>query len=1362
MGTQEVEPLQPGDQLYEYRIDKVLGQGGFGITYLGVNVETGDKVVIKENIPGTHAFRRRGEKAFSWAEGAPESGAGSSRWARENFVREARNLAKLNHPNVVRVLNAYESDVTHTQYYVMPFVESVSLEQAMKRGLRPTHDWAHFMLCSLLQALQYIHTAGLLHRDIKPGNILVKADGRPVLIDFGSARAMEKDGKTRIVSEDYSPIEQMRGSGEGPWTDIYALGATLYQVLCGNCPARLMQRMDDPQSYAPLAADKSLVSRFGYPLLSGIDRALAFEPTDRYRSAAEWLDTMSEVPGFQCTEPVPLLLVAPAGRGGAKTVLMDTPTPDAQPETKRKKVKLLLLLGALPLLLAAAAGATLLLQKKPESQPAEPGTTKSQQTQLAKSGTTESQQTPSQQPQPTTTQGQQVRVIIRPNARLLTVDGTGDAPESEQPAPFSVFYVVGQEADRYLVTRRAGLAEEPVGSLRKGDVHVWNTNLVMLFNAKRSEQKEDFAGALTSDNRALFFDTYGNLKKFVLVKPSVRRSVAKRVEDCIADAKKNNAELNLGEIREQYGVIGVEPKRRGEYRLPLLEFPLDQKQLQYGQEDQIEESDNLGFTSNEQSNKPNPVETKTLLVKVAAMNAPHLTVNPLSLPPKPGSNSENPPSPPPAEEPRRDVVSMSDTSVDVQTKIEQASLVARGTAEEVSVNLPPLQPKLGSNSENPPSPLPVEEPQLDVVFVLDTSASMQPKIDQACNVMRVAAAEITEKLPQARYAIVGYRDWKASKMSGEGIDMKFMGRDSKENIEYVVHRYTLADREVGDGALSDSPLVLDSPMFTLEQFQEVLGAVRQTKVDSIDGSEDLLAGLEAALLLKGRPNAIRRIILIGDAPGRGLQEDESVPVGEEMIAVIKDGREVDTLSLVPTHWDYRAKGTSAKHSYDTLKKYLKGEMLDSKPVNLVGLYFYSKEPKDGRRLHGAAKYTKAFEAYQKLGFDQFSRLCNKVYEYNVENRQSSAQEGLAQEIAGDCSKELKEKAGTATWSSREWLPKLVRIRSKDAENDTERSSQGDDNATPPDWDAAAKDEFLRSMQPIAHFFVEQLGKDGISDAGSVRKMASAVELWMQETRYWENVDENVRPEIAKLMAQGIIRHLKESEGVVMDPQKEEEIGGVICSTLSYSMSVGIMNGIGLDAVMEARKKSKEDRERWLLEQKADEIHDVFAEAYVEWDASRINADNEAMDGVAWMPDKAEPNRNNLKACVVLSRKQVESLAEHVNAVRNELISGREENTTDALYRVAGLFCDVIVDPGQRSKNTGPIDINMLRERIKSLGYGMSVMNRVKEGISAGEQRSAVVKCLEVIANDLRHSAAYYWIKVRGEDDDYIIKPLNEL
>ena len=558
MPQSEIAPLPIGTKLYEYRIDKVLGQGGFGITYLGKNIKLDANVVIKENIPGSGAFRRRGSNEFMQAAGAPRTGPGSAEWARANFIREAHALAKMQHPGVISVLESFESKTTQTQYYIMPYVGGGSLKDGMNKGLEPTYDWLHYILCSLLNTLSYVHKCGMLHRDIKPDNILVHRKGQPVLIDFGSARAVEISNKTRIVTEDYSPIEQVRGEGEGPWTDIYALGATFYHIITGKGVPRPVERLDNPDSYIPLAGQDKLLKKYGYPILASIDHALLFEPSARYSSADEWLKAMSDVEGFQSEHPIPLPIIVPLPQGPSLHLAQPTIQIDEEEEEKKP-----VLLWLIPLLLVLLMLALLLQFCQPQSKPAAT---------ISPAHVAVFPEAPQPEPE------QERRLIVRPGAKLYAYDTQEDAINTEKVKRnfdrFSVYYMVDKadsNEDYYLVTSKYNTSfskTDAEGAISKEQAHIWPNNLSMKYRID------------TKRRRALFFDSENYTKRYVEMDKKRRDSIWDQVAGIYGEYRKENGPQIVNEkmkpITRDYGVTALEPKRgSGQYLMPVLDFLRD-------------------------------------------------------------------------------------------------------------------------------------------------------------------------------------------------------------------------------------------------------------------------------------------------------------------------------------------------------------------------------------------------------------------------------------------------------------------------------------------------------------------------------------------------------------------------------------------------------------------------------------------------------------------------------------------------------------------------------------------------------------------------------------------------------------------
>ncbi|MFO0988203.1 MAG: protein kinase [Alphaproteobacteria bacterium] len=233
--------LQPGARLQTYTIGSILGAGGFGITYKAVEDITRRDVAIKEYLPTAFAVRDRdGSTVRPLSEGA----ARDFEWGLERFREEAKLLIVFRHPNIVPVLAYFESN--GTGYLVMEFQDGASLGDALRRTpVLSQADVLHFAI-PLLDGVEEVHRRNVLHRDIKPENIFIRADGSPVLLDFGAARqALGEHTRafTTLVTEGYAPFEQYAGTGnQGPWSDIYALAAVMLRCLTGKAPVEAPRR----------------------------------------------------------------------------------------------------------------------------------------------------------------------------------------------------------------------------------------------------------------------------------------------------------------------------------------------------------------------------------------------------------------------------------------------------------------------------------------------------------------------------------------------------------------------------------------------------------------------------------------------------------------------------------------------------------------------------------------------------------------------------------------------------------------------------------------------------------------------------------------------------------------------------------------------------------------------------------------------------------------------------------------------------------------------------------------------------------------------------------------------------------------
>ena len=288
--TETYKELQPGTALNgnKYVIEKKIGEGGFGITYRAVQTGLNRAVCIKEYFLAGRCVRNTHDRTVQ-LQGANEAMFEKFRQA---FVREAKTLATLHHPNIVEVIDVF--DENGTSYMVMPFLEGRSLQSIVEKNGPLSCPEAVNYIAQITNAVGYIHERHILHRDIKPDNIMVTADYKAILIDFGSAREFEEDktqAQTAMLTHGYAPTEQYtRNSRKGSYTDIYAIGATLYFVLTGKVPleaaARMTEQMPEPQELNPDIPEE--INRT-------ILKAMQIKAENRHQSIGEFMDDLRNI-----------------------------------------------------------------------------------------------------------------------------------------------------------------------------------------------------------------------------------------------------------------------------------------------------------------------------------------------------------------------------------------------------------------------------------------------------------------------------------------------------------------------------------------------------------------------------------------------------------------------------------------------------------------------------------------------------------------------------------------------------------------------------------------------------------------------------------------------------------------------------------------------------------------------------------------------------------------------------------------------------------------------------------------------------------------------------------------------------------
>lgn len=235
--------IKPGTLLNDrYIIGKVLGSGGFGVTYIGWDGRLEQRVAIKEYLPSEFSTRMPGQSQVTVFNGEKNEQFYDGL---KKFVEEAKHLAKFqNEEGIVKIFDSFiEND---TAYIIMEYLEGETLKEFLKREKTIPEDRAVEMLIPVMKSLQVVHEAGLIHRDIAPDNIFLTNDGNVKLIDFGASRyatTSHSRSLTVIIKQGYSPEEQYRSRGDqGPHTDVYALAATMYKMITGKTPPDAMER----------------------------------------------------------------------------------------------------------------------------------------------------------------------------------------------------------------------------------------------------------------------------------------------------------------------------------------------------------------------------------------------------------------------------------------------------------------------------------------------------------------------------------------------------------------------------------------------------------------------------------------------------------------------------------------------------------------------------------------------------------------------------------------------------------------------------------------------------------------------------------------------------------------------------------------------------------------------------------------------------------------------------------------------------------------------------------------------------------------------------------------------------------------
>lgn len=389
MGDAQASPLPLGFVLADFQIERVLGEGGFGIVYLARDVHLKRAVAIKEFMPTSMANRAADYSVVVRSQRDQETFS----LGLQSFIKEAVTLAQFDHPALVKVFRFWEE--RGTAYMVMPYYEGQTLKSWLRSQTQtPSEGWLRQLLKPLLAGLAHLHEQGCLHRDIAPDNILLLQGERPLLIDFGAARQVMADktqALTVILKPGYAPIEQYGEATlkQGPWTDIYALSAVLYCAVTGRPPLSSVSRVLNDDLVPATVAGRG---RYSEAFLRVIDAGLAVKPQERPQNVAALLALLdaTETVGLPDTAALPdpddertVAFTSPLKAEPRQTIVKpesSLPLAQVQAVGKRK-----FLWGALVVACVGLGGATVAYLRRPEPTPPMPlAPTPTPATQVAK------------------------------------------------------------------------------------------------------------------------------------------------------------------------------------------------------------------------------------------------------------------------------------------------------------------------------------------------------------------------------------------------------------------------------------------------------------------------------------------------------------------------------------------------------------------------------------------------------------------------------------------------------------------------------------------------------------------------------------------------------------------------------------------------------------------------------------------------------------------------------------------------------------------------------------------------------------------------------------------------------------------
>ena len=368
--------LTPGTILAgKYLVGKVLGQGGFGITYIGWDIPLERKVAVKEYYPSGQVSRSPGTRNLTWY--TTEAAEQARRDGMQMFLKEARKMSRADGiPGVVRVLDLFQEN--GTAYIVMEFIEGVTLKAKLQQTGPLPWEQVRELFLSVIQTMAQVHKAGLVHRDLSPDNIMLLPNGGVKILDLGAAKDLSINSgasSMQVAKSGFSPLEQytQRG-GSGPWTDVYSMAATIYYTLTGKLPPNAIDRLDKDT----LSWENAALLALPPQALKALQKAMAVQAQNRTQS----MDVLGQ--GLMGKKQSPQPQTVPGGQNSGKKPDNGAAEVNRTGEKAKKKRKWIVPVAAA--CIVACLAVTPLLLRKGTSSPNQFGTAQTSRNAPAQSG----------------------------------------------------------------------------------------------------------------------------------------------------------------------------------------------------------------------------------------------------------------------------------------------------------------------------------------------------------------------------------------------------------------------------------------------------------------------------------------------------------------------------------------------------------------------------------------------------------------------------------------------------------------------------------------------------------------------------------------------------------------------------------------------------------------------------------------------------------------------------------------------------------------------------------------------------------------------------------------------------------------